>query len=536
EEPKTIKERIKPFRDDLANLGTWIIEAKNQPLTLDYLVVASPEQKMPDTTPNFAQVGIHEAKKYIASYFVDYDMVGDVYDETDTDQEPLKVWIVAGRDQAQVLKRMIEDSFTPETGVFVNLELVDLGILLPATLADRGPDVALGIQASGPINFALRNSVVDLTQFDDFPEVEERFHESAFVPFTFREQIYALPQQQIFPMLFYRKDILHDMGLGIPETWEEVFRIIPELQKNNMNFGLPINDLQQRRNFAGAAVGTAAGAGSLSAFPGVNPFLTFLYQRGEDLYMPDGVRTKLDSDKSVDAFRQWTDLYELYKLPTQYNPANRFRTGEVPLLFDNYPFYNFLQVFAPELRGKWGFTLVPGTRRQDGTIDRTVPNGALLYRAGAADMILKNAKDKEAAWKFLKWWSSKEIQSRFGLELESIMGTAARYPTANMEASKLLPWTVEELDILDEQWQYVKGVPEVPGGYMTGRHLDNAFRKVINEQEESRRTLLDYVRVINEELAIKRAEFDLETDPEVIMEKYLENKDLYNWWDKEGGN
>ena len=87
----------------------------------------------------------------------------------------------------------------------------------------------------------------------------------------------------------------------------------------------------------------------------------------------------------------WTDFYELYKLPLlAFNPQNRFRTGEMPLVINNYPFYNILEVFAPEIgkRGKWGFTLVPGTMREDGTIDRTIPGGAIAGGAGAADMIL----------------------------------------------------------------------------------------------------------------------------------------------------
>ena len=102
----------------------------------------------------------------------------------------------------------------------------------------------------------------------------------------------------------------------------------------------------------------------------------------------------------------------------------------------------------------------------------------------------------------------------------------ARFPTANLEAAALLPWTIDEFKMLEEQWQHIKGVPEIPGGYMTGRHLDNAFRKVINEQAESRKTLLDYVRVIDEEIELKRKEFGLETDVEVGLEKYKDNV----WW------
>lgn len=155
----------------------------------------------------------------------------------------------------------------------------------------------------------------------------------------------------------------------------------------------------------------------------------------------------------------------------------------------------------------------------------------MAYMSGSADMILENAKDKEAAWEFLKWWSSTEVQARYGLELEALMGESARYPTANVEACELLPWKSEELKILKDQWQYIKGIPEVPGGYMTGRHLDNAFRKVFNEKEDPREVLLDYVRVIDEELTIKRQEFGLETDFDAVLRKYEENRELYNWWD-----
>ncbi|MFP4017218.1 MAG: extracellular solute-binding protein, partial [Halanaerobiales bacterium] len=503
ERPRTIQRRIGSFRDSLGNLGDWIMTAREQPLTLDYFVLAAPEEEMPETKPTTIQSASHEMKKYFASYFTDYDMVGDVYDEGELDQDPLTVWVVMGRDAGQILKRMIEDDFTSKTGIYVNMELVNLGVLLPATLAGRGPDVALGIEADAPINFAMRDAALDLTQFDDYEKVSQRFHESALVPFTFRDQVYALPQQQQFSMLFYRQDILSELGLGIPETWDDIFRIIPELQENNMEFGFPISDVAARRAVSADIGMSTAGAGSLSAHPGVTPFLTFLYQKDGDLYKPDGVTTDLHNERAIESFRMWTDFFELYKLPMSYNPQNRFRTGEMPLLISNYPLYNMLQVFAPEIRGKWDFTLVPGTMKEDGTIDRTLPGGALAQRAGAADMILKDSEMEDEAWEFLKWWNSTETQVRYGRELESMMGIAARYPTANLEASQLLPWTVEEFDKLEEQWQYVKGVPEVPGGYMTGRHLDNAFRRVINEQKEDRKMLLDYVRIIEEELEIK---------------------------------
>ena len=53
---------------------------------------------------------------------------------------------------------------------------------------------------------------------------------------------------------------------------------------------------------------------------------------------------------------------------------------------------------------------------------------------------------------------------------------------------------------VEEQWEWTVGLKEVAGGYFTGRHITNAIRKTINKNEDSRETLLDYGRTINEEI------------------------------------
>jgi ABC-type glycerol-3-phosphate transport system substrate-binding protein len=187
-----------------------------------------------------------------------------------------------------------------------------------------------------------------------------------------------------------------------------------------------------------------------------------------------------------------------------YDFVNRFRTGEMPLGFADYTNFNTLEVFAPEIRGLWGFARMPGLRKSDGSIDRSVSTGTL------ASMIFSNAKRSELAWEFLKWWVSSETQLRFGRELESVMGAAARYPTANYNAFRRLSWGAEQMAVLTEQRSWTIGTPEVPGGYYVGRHISNAVRRILNEGEDTRETLLDYTITINDELIKKRKEFGLE--------------------------
>ena len=156
------------------------------------------------------------------------------------DDNSITVWIGTGRDQAQVLKSMIDDTFTPEKNINVNLKLVQMHVLLPATLAGQGPDVAMQVGNEIPVNYAMRNAVVDLTQFPDFEDTTPRFRESAILPYRFNGGVFALPEQQVFNMLFYRKDIFEELDLKVPQTWEELYELIPALQKNHMDIALPL--------------------------------------------------------------------------------------------------------------------------------------------------------------------------------------------------------------------------------------------------------------------------------------------------------
>ena len=205
----------------------------------------------------------------------------------------------------------------------------------------------------------------------------------------------------------------------------------------------------------------------------------------------------------IAAFKKWTQFYTSYKFPLKADFPNRFRTGEMPIGIADYTTYNNLTVMAPEIKGLWDFTMVPGTVMPDGTVNHEVASHTTSV------MMLQNAKDKAAAWEFMKWWTSKETQIAYGREMEGLLGEAARYPTANIEALEELPWPVKDYQNLQSQWQWVEGIPQVPGGYFTGRHLDNAFRKVVNGNENPREALSDYLLYINDEIAIKRKEFKL---------------------------
>lgn len=484
DKPDTIARRLESFKLNVGGLGTWIQTVREQPLTLDYMIVSSPDAELPRAEASALERTRHEAGAFVASYTEDYDTIGNAEDSEDS----LTVWITTGRDQAQILKGLIDDTFAPETDISVNLRLVPPNILLPATLAKEGPDVALQMGEDVPINYAMRSASADLTVFPDFDEVATRFRESAIVPYEFDGGVYALPETQMFPVMFYRTDILEELNLSVPETWEDVYSMISVLQRNNLEFYLPIDDPMAQDNQV--------------LVP--NPaFSMLLYQNEGSFYEEDHMSSALNSETSIDVFNQWTEFYTNYKFPLMADFPNRFRVGEMPIGIADYATYNMLSVLAPEIRGLWEFTIVPGTKMEDGSIRNDVSSFT------TAAMMLENSAKKDEAWEFLKWWTDEETQISFGREMESLLGEAARYPTANIDALEQLPWPVEDYKNLESQWQWVRGIPQVPGGYFTGRHLDNAFRRVVNASENPREALNDYIRYIDDEIEVKRKEFNL---------------------------
>lgn len=498
EKPEKITLEFTTFKENISALGSAILSMSETKLDIDYIAVYGENARLDKDKSNFFKKAAHEVKSFFASFFIDYDAVGDVYaDESNT----VKVWVLTGRDQGTILKSMIDDTFTPATGIPINVEIVGADALLNAVVAGNGPNVVLSVGAGQPVDFALRNAVEDLTQFDDYEEVLKEFVPSTYRQYMLDDSLYALPETLFYNVMFYRKDVLEDLELEVPQTWKELIEMLPTIQGNNLSVGIP--------TAAGSSGSAAASTAVASAQADLSMYFTLLYQQGGDLYNDKGTQTIINNEAGVAAFKEYTKYFTDYGIPVIYDFVTRFRSGEMPIGIANFTTYNTLVVSAPEIAGLWDFTLVPGTEKTDENGNAYIDRSAFV--SGSATMMLKteDEKLKQSAWEFMKWWASSDTQVRFGREIEALLGSSARYATANMEAIKQLSWSASDIEILEKQLSYTVGIREVPGGYYTGRHISNACRKVINEKTDPRETIIDYSIKIDEELTKKRKEFGL---------------------------
>lgn len=482
DKPLKIPSYLPQIKDNITAVSAWMREYRDQPLEVDYIEFASEGADFTSCRKKLGKSVKFGFDAFIGSFFEDYTTLSDVSGE-----ESIKVWAALGRDQAQIVKELTEERFVPESGIPVSVELVSGGIV-EATLAGKGPDVALFLGGEFPVNLAARDLLTDVSQFSDFDEVKGRFQKNALTQYQYNGGTYGLPVSQSFPMLFYRTDILSELGFSSPpETWDDLRDMLPAVQRNYMSAGLVLPPTN---------ISPATEAG--------HTFAMLLLQKGMNYYNSGQTAAVLDTTEAVQAFSDWTDFYTKYSFEQTYDAFSRFRTGEYPMVIANYTFANQLTAASPEISGLWDFCPVPGTRRGDGTVSHAANSN------GTAAVIFNSIGSKENGWEFIKWFTDTETQAELGMRMEGLLGTLGRFDTANVEALGRLSWSQEELRRLRAQQDELAEIPVLPSSYAVTRNIMNAFRETVNEHKNPRDTLIWYCRDINDEITRKRKNLGLD--------------------------
>lgn len=487
--PDLIPEMMSQIKDNITSVSSFVNQYREQPLEVDMIEVATSDQDFTSCDKSFFGSLGFGFKGFIGSFFEDYNALSD------EDESAMECWVMLGRDNAEALQQLISSEYNPTAKTKINLKLVQGGIV-EATFAGKGPDLALFMGGDFPIQLAARGVLTDLTTFSDFDEVKSRFADDATVLYQYNGGTYGLPCDQTFPMLFYRSDILSEYGIDPAtdlNTWDGLLNCLPTLQRNYLEVGLIL-----------PVMTSTGGTTQVSAItePG-NTFAMLLLQQGLNYYNDEQTKTTFDTQEAVNAFDTWTKFYTTYSFQQTYDAFTRFRTGDMPVVIQNYTFYNQLSVAAPEIKGCWGFQPVPGTVQEDGTINHAANSN------GSGAIIFTKAADQEGAWDFIKWFTSTDAQVKYGNNIESILGTMGRYATANEEALQQLSWTTSEVNLLLDQLNSQVEIPIIPASYGVTRNVMNAFRAVVNDYDNARDTLFWYNKDINDEITRKLEDLGL---------------------------
>ena len=139
-----------------------------------------------------------------------------------------------------------------------------------------------------------------------------------------------------------------------------------------------------------------------------------------------------------------------------------------------------------------------------------VINNASVSSATAIVMI-RGTQNKHDAWEFMRWHVDDQCQIDYSNEMVAILGPSAKHATANKSALSSMPWTADEIEQLQYQFNNLAAVPNYPGNYIVDRYLKFAFLDAYDKNKDPAKSLEYYVKTINKEITRKREEFDLET-------------------------
>ncbi len=324
--------------------------------------------------------------------------------------------------QMQDIADLTPSLFTAESGVKVNYTVLDEGTLREVTTRDvaaggRQFDVAMIGMYEAP-QFGSSGTLVDLTpmasgdaayQLDDvIPSVRNGLSADG--------KLYAAPFYAESSFLMYRKDVLKDAGVTMPErpTWTQVADIARKVNSPDM---------------AGICLRGKPGWGDLGA-----ALTTVVNTFGGTWWSakPDGSVDQAQVDQPE--FKQALDFYvNLIKDAGEKDAANssfneclsQYKDGRVAMWYDATVAAGLLEADDSPVKGKNGYAPAP--------VEQTDASGWLWSWALA---IPASTSNQELAWRYIAWATGPDYIKEAG---SKIPGGWAAIPPGTRNSTYEIP-------------------------------------------------------------------------------------------------
>jgi multiple sugar transport system substrate-binding protein len=308
---------------------------------------------------------------------------------------------------ADALKELVPE-FEKLTGIKVLMEIYSQDEFMNKRLIDLSSgagtfDVVMIDQAI--VQYARAGWIEPLdTYFADSKLIDiNQYDMTDFLPSMIKEgkvdgKLYGLPVTAAVQMLFYRKDVLEENGLKVPETFDELYNTAVAINKPGEMAGMLLRG--EKIHCAWSSVGFVWAYGGRIFDDPNNPKKSMFNspQAAEGITM----YAKLLQDAGPRGVGNYT----------WYEALADFQQGKAAMYIDNAPFMS--QIEDPnksKVAGKVGYAPMPSG-----------PAGAFPNTLAWMLGMSSSSKNKEAAFVFLSWATSRDTTLKIG----DIAGTSAR--------------------------------------------------------------------------------------------------------------
>jgi len=395
--------------------------------------------------------------------------------------EILDVWIVGWTNEmARIAEDLIASDYTPRTGVEVDITPIGWGDgdkITLAIISNDAPDIV-----TGGVELGIRGALIDLrkTFGDEFDELEATIFPAITQQLHFEGTRFAISQNISVMNAAYRTDVLAEMGMEVPVTWDEVNQMRPKLNAN------------------GRELAFHYGSPDYDALWGAYTLIT---QHGGNFFQKDGFTSAMDQPESIEGFTKYIEFFTKHNMPQSTTGLTQFRSGELAMMIDGYWMYTNLLQSAPEIAGKWQADLIPGTKRPDGTINHGT------FTGGTHFAIPTTTKDKERAWDFIKWFLSTDTQRKFTDAVITGIPGFLMVPSSMDALYTLegLPGNIAQ--VIHAQIEESTAVPYAPTAGVLYRFVNFAIQSCIQLGSDPKAEAINAAQEMNKEMDRRKIEY-----------------------------
>lgn len=296
--------------------------------------------------------------------------------------------------------------------------------LLTGMAGGEIPDVILWDRVNTSM-YAQKDALLDLDELISQDDIDmSSFYEETVKEMQYDDKQYGIPLLVDNRSLFYNKTLLDEAGVEPPTTWDELLETAEKTTKWDGNklvqAGFSMDD--------------------------VGLFNMWIQQAGGSMLNDDYTETAFNSEAGAEVLDFWDKLMNEAKVYQQgFNDgSDAFAAGKVAMMYNGpWALSDYDKVDGLE------YGIVPPV---------TGPNGDKGALTGGFGLVIpKTAKNQDAAWDFIKWWTT---NPDVGIEFAKI----STWLPANMEAAKDPYFTEnEQYKAFVETMEFAKIRPTVPG-------------------------------------------------------------------------
>lgn len=286
------------------------------------------------------------------------------------------------------------EQFTEMTGINVEFATVAWGDLMSKIITEgiAGTgyyDVVWYLDAWAP---ALNTALYPLDGFVNKDSVDLNAWPKAYIDTcTYDGKLLGIPTRSHPALLFYRSDIFEDLGLEPPKTWADV--------EEAGSMIVDSTDLE----------GIAMYYGKGGEGQNLWNWFVFLWSNGSDLFDED-LKPIFNNKEGIEATQRYVDILLKHRIAApgsasfiETEAINSFARGESAMWLGwwwAYSTFTNPDAAAPEVVDNVKFVSVPGWE------GRGTANPIISVAMG----ITSSSKNKEAAWEFIKWANTPEVE------------------------------------------------------------------------------------------------------------------------------